>query len=120
MANELKTLAELLGNREPLKLRELHCHPGVANWLMLTSKPAPEPDFLLTGRIGALTGIPVFEEPEFEDGAWELREDGEVVKSGHVDVPYLARRIKVTFHHPLSALDTWHHRHPIFAQPEGE
>lgn len=91
---DLKAIADLLRSWEPPKLKELHCHPDVANWLMLTSAE-PGPQF--PGQIGSLTGIPVFEEPEFEDGAWELREDGLVVTSGHVDVPYLARKIKIEF-----------------------
>ena len=101
MTSELKAIADLLGNWEPPKLTELHCHPDVSNWLMLTT-PEAKPEFPWSGAIGSLTGIPVFEEPEFEDGAWELRQDGKVVSSGHVDVPYLARRIKLEFHEPLA------------------
>lgn len=99
MAGELKAIADLLDGWQPPKLTELHCHPDVANWLMLTTAEA-KPQFPFTGEIGALTGIPVFEEPEFADGAWELRRDGIVIDSGHVDVPYLARKIKMEFREP--------------------
>jgi hypothetical protein len=96
----LKGIADLLGNWQPPKLVELHCHPDVANWLRLTA-PEAKQEFPFTGSIGVLTGIPVFEEPEFDDGNWELREDGLAVSSGHVDVPYLARRIKLEFREPF-------------------
>lgn len=99
-------LSDALGHWEPPKL---HCHPDVANWLMLVSAEA-KPEF--PGEIGSLTGILVFEEPEFDDGTWELRRDGEVVSSGHVDVPYLARKLKIEFRQPdLSAFRRHHLNH---------
>lgn len=93
-----------------MAMSELHCHPDVANWLMLTTREA-KPEF--PGQIGSLTGIPVVDEPEFADGAWELRRDGEIIKSGHVDVPYLARKLKIEIRPPdLSALRRHHYLGP--------
>lgn len=98
---DYQSVADLLGQFPKPKPCALHCHPDVANWLRLTT-PEAKPEFPFTGSIGALTGIPVFEEPEFDDGNWELREDGLVHSSGHIDVPYLYRRIKIEFREPPS------------------
>jgi hypothetical protein len=82
----LADLTELAGRIGYVPRRELVCHPDVARLLMLTL-PDAEPEFPFTGSIGALTGIPVIGNPDFEPGTWELREDGEVTASGHVEVP---------------------------------
>ena len=81
----LGDLAELADRIGYVPRRELHCHPDVARWLMLTL-PEAEPEFPFAGSIGALTGVPVTEKPEFEPGTWELREDGEVTAAGHLEV----------------------------------
>lgn len=62
-----------------LARQELHCHPRVTEHLRATSTET-EPAF--PGTIGSLTGIPVIEHDDMQPGAWELREDGEVVSSG--------------------------------------
>lgn len=115
---DLKAIADLLGDWQPPKPRELHCHPDVSNWLMLISRE-PEPGFQFTGSIGSLTGIPVFEEPDFEDGNWELREEGHVISNGHVDVPYLARKLKIEFKYTSLAWkpDNLNWRLPGLASP---
>jgi hypothetical protein len=82
----LAALADLADRIGYVPRRELHCHPSVGRLLMLTLPEAePEPPF--TGSVGALTGIPVTVKPDFEPGAWEIREDDEVTASGHIDVP---------------------------------
>lgn len=83
---DFAALAELAGRIGYVPRRELHCHPDVARWLMLTL-PEAEPESPFTGAIGALTGVPVTEQADFESGAWELREDGEVTSSGRMQVP---------------------------------
>lgn len=80
-------LADLMAQFPTPVRRELRCHPDVARWLMLTLPDAAEPEFPFTGAIGAITGIPVTERADFEPGEWELREDGKVKASGHIDVP---------------------------------
>ena len=68
-----------------LKRQELHCHPRVTEHLRAISNAAPEPEFpLMTGSIGSLAGMPVIEHDDMEPGAWELREDGEIVGSGRL------------------------------------
>lgn len=96
---DFASLAELAGRIGYTPRRELHCHPSVSRLLMLTL-PEADPEFPFTGSIGALAGIPVTEKPDFEPGAWEIREDGEVTASGRVDVPpWIAApvRLDVTF-----------------------
>lgn len=82
----LAALAELADRIGYMPRRELHCHPDVARRLMLTL-PEAKPQFPFTGSIGALTGVSVIENPDFEPGAWEIREDGEVTASGYLEVP---------------------------------
>lgn len=83
---DFAALAVLAGRIGYVPRRELHCHSSVARLLMLTL-PEAEPEFPFTGAIGSLTGIPVIEAPDFEPGTWEIREDGEVTASGHLEVP---------------------------------
>ena len=94
-------LAALLGELPRLPQRELHCHPAVLRYLELTAPPR-EPDPPWTGSIGHLTGIPVIEKPDMERGAWELREDGKVVKSGTIPwwLAVLSEPIEVEFKYP--------------------
>ena len=77
----IPAIAELLSQLPKPKLRELHCHPRVTRHLRTTSAEA-EPGF--PGAIGTLTGIPVIEHDDMKPGAWELREDGDVVASGRL------------------------------------
>lgn len=83
---DFAALAELADRIGHVPRRELHCHPDVARWLMLTL-PEAEPKFPFAGAIGSLTGVPVTEDPDFEPGAWELREDSEVTAVGRIQVP---------------------------------
>lgn len=60
-----------------VKLRELHCHPDVAEQLR---EAIPEAGPQFPGSVSHLTAIPVIEKPELDPGCWELREDGIVVQ----------------------------------------
>lgn len=74
-------IAELAVTWPEPKLRELHCHPRVtAHLLAVSSEAEPGPP----GAVGSLTGIPVIEHGDMPPGAWELRENGEVVSSGRL------------------------------------
>ena len=70
---------------------ELRCGPGVIMWLRLTT-PEAEPAPPWSGAISALTGVPVIESPELGRGDWEIRKDGEIDASGHIDVPEFVTR----------------------------
>jgi hypothetical protein len=65
-------------NRLPrIKRTELHCHPGVVIALREAAPPAEYPPWKpLMGTIELIV------KADMEPGAWELREDGEVIKSG--------------------------------------
>ena len=79
-------IADLMAEYPAPVRRELRCHPHVARWLGFTLREA-RPEVPFTGAIGSLSGIPVFEAEDFEPGAWELREDGDIKVSGHIEVP---------------------------------
>ena len=81
MIEMVKQAAELAASLPPH--RTLHCHPSVMPALIAASPPRePGPlDFMSLGRIGSLTGIDVYEDPEMMPGAWEIRE-GAVFKDG--------------------------------------
>lgn len=81
---DFTALTELADRIGRVPRRELHCHRDVRLWLTLTV-PELEPQFPFTGS--ALTGVPVIEREDFEPGTWEIREDGEVTASGHIEVP---------------------------------
>jgi hypothetical protein len=107
---DLAALAELADRIGCVPRREFRCHPSVSRLLMLTL-PEAEPGFPFTGSIGALTGIPVIENADFEPGAWELREDGEVTASGRIEVPAFVAPVDLT---PMSFPRVIDRTHPWF------
>lgn len=109
---DVAELAERFGR---VLRRELRCHPDVAKWLMLTL-PEAQPEFPFTGAIGSLTGVPVIEQPDFEPGAWEILEDGEVTASGRIDVPSLVTE-PVTFDVEFPATGRLSHLWPYGSFP---
>lgn len=91
--------AQMLADAPKPKLRALHCHPRVAEHLHAISVEA-KPEF--PGAIGSLTGVPVIEHDDMQPGAWELREDGQVVSSGRLrTIEERARELAAELSHML-------------------
>lgn len=81
--NELNALAASI---KPIKRRELHCHPSVAEVLKEISTPGPRDPY--GGMIGSLTGIDVFEHDDMTYGYWEIRVGDDVESYGALGFNY--------------------------------
>lgn len=65
-------------NRLPrIKRTELHCHPGVVIALREAGPPEAYPPWR-----PPMGTIELIVNADMEPGAWEIREDGEVIQSG--------------------------------------
>jgi hypothetical protein len=60
-----------------VKRTELHCHPGVVIALRQAAPPEEYPPWK-----PPMGTIDLIVSADMEPGAWEIREDGEVIKSG--------------------------------------
>lgn len=84
MTDVLTELRQALADYTPEPHRELHCGGAIRAWLMHrfgAGQSVATP--WATGLI-PLAGVPVIVSQDMADGAWELREEGEVVLSGQV------------------------------------
>ena len=83
-APDFASAAALLRDLPRVKLRELHCHPDVAEKLRALQRrgslPEAGPPSPWSATAGRLTAIPVIEKPKLGPGCWELLEDGIVVQ----------------------------------------
>lgn len=61
---------------------ELHCGSDVQRWLQRFGAATVGLAFPYFEVPSMLGGIPVYPEPDFEPGRWEIRQDGEVIKEG--------------------------------------
>lgn len=69
-------------NRLPrIKRTELHCHPGV---VIALREAAPPAEYNPWSPPPSIPVIELIVDADMEPGQWEIREDGEVIKSGRL------------------------------------
>ena len=78
---DVRELTERLGSYGTQPAREIHVGTAAWNWMRRQATGAPPG----TPGLGSYMGIPVYVEPGWAQDAWEIWEDGEMIKQGYVD-----------------------------------